>query len=76
MKASKRDIIRRFTHYPPIDDAKRSQHTIVRDACYQLAVTLEETLPEGREKALALTKLEEVMFWANSAVARPPEETA
>jgi hypothetical protein len=27
-------------------------------------------VPEGREKALALTNLEQVMFWANAAIAR------
>jgi hypothetical protein len=27
-------------------------------------------LPEGREKALAVTHLEEVMMWSNAAIAR------
>ena len=31
---------------------------------------VEELCPDGREKALAMTKLEEVMFWGNVALAR------
>jgi hypothetical protein len=31
---------------------------------------LNEKCPESREKSLAITKLEEVAFWANASVAR------
>jgi hypothetical protein len=31
---------------------------------------LVERCPEGRELSLALSNLEEVMFWANAAIAR------
>jgi hypothetical protein len=43
-------------------------------ASRQLADALNESLPEGREKAVVMTKLEEVMFWANAAVARDRTE--
>src|SRR5438128_10206802 len=35
-----------------------------------LAHQLADHLPDGREKAAAITKLEESMFWATAAVAR------
>jgi hypothetical protein len=42
----------------------------VRDECQALAEFMNEVLPEGREKSLVLTKIEETMFWANAAIAR------
>jgi len=63
------EIAHRFRHYTP--DADRALlHTTVRAECSYLGYQLAETLPEGREKSLAVTALEEVMFWANAAIAR------
>jgi hypothetical protein len=64
------DIATRFDFHSATTEEKRNEHTSVRQACRRLADELNERLPEGREKALAITKLEEVMFWANAAVAR------
>jgi hypothetical protein len=63
------DIVRRFTYHAP-DDIDRRDHTEVRNACEDLAHRLNHLLPDGREKSTAITKLEEVMFWANASVAR------
>lgn len=41
--------------------------TEVREACKQLHATL-LTLPDCREKSLAITKLEEVSMWANKGI--------
>ena len=63
------DIDNRFEYHAP-DDDKRVVHEEVRAACLRLATQLNDDLPDGREKSLAITKLEEVMFWANAAIAR------
>jgi len=64
------DIDNRFKFHPPTDAARKSAHETVREMCGTLAHALNEILPEGREKAVAYTKLEEVMFWSNAAIAR------
>lgn len=64
------DIEHRFAFHAATTEEKRDAHTSVRQQCRQLADALNERLPEGREKSLAITKLEEVMFWGNAALAR------
>jgi hypothetical protein len=64
------DIANRFAFHPATTDEKRDAHTSVRQQCRQLADALNAQLPEGREKALAITHLEEVMMWGNAALAR------
>lgn len=64
------DIRDRFTHHPPATQERVWQHETARGVCLTAAGDLDALLPEGREKELALTKLEEAMFWANAAIAR------
>lgn len=64
------DIEHRFAFHAAITEEKKMDHTSVRASCYALAEFLRTKLPEGREKSLAITKLEEVMFWGNAALAR------
>lgn len=59
----------RFAYHRP-DEPKAIKHAAIRGGCANLADFLDEELPVGREKSLALTKLEECMFWANAALAR------
>lgn len=67
------DLKSRFTFHPPSTEQKRRNHEYIRDECHALATTINETVPDGREKSLAITHLEEVMFWANAAIARNPQ---
>lgn len=64
------DIANRFGFHPA-DEVTGPKHDRVRHACADLANVLDELLPDGREKSLAITNLEQTMFWANAAVARP-----
>ncbi|TDZ91159.1 DUF7681 family protein [Mycobacteroides salmoniphilum] len=67
---SSTDIDHRFAFHAATTEEKRAEHGSVREACKELAHKLDRDLPPGREKALAVTKLEEAMFWANAAIAR------
>lgn len=64
------DIEHRFAFHAATTAEKRDEHTSVRQRCRQLADALNDALPDGREKSAAMMRLEEVMFWANAAIAR------
>lgn len=64
------DIAHRFAFHAATTEEKRNAHASVRQQCRQLADFLNDKLPDGREKSLAITHLEEVMFWGNAALAR------
>lgn len=67
------EIDNRFRYHPPPNDGVVRSHEQAREGCRRLAHWFDEELPDGREKALAITKLEEALFWANAAIARNPE---
>lgn len=67
------DLAHRFTHHPPATTERANAHATVRGACAGLAAQIVDQCPPGREQALALTKVEEAMFWANAAFARATE---
>ena len=62
------EIETRFSYHPatdvtgPLHDETRAQHAM-------LARWIENTLPDSREKSLALTALQESMMWTNAAIA-------
>ena len=65
----KTDIDTRFTYHVP--RAKQSElYEEIRNKAHDVAQYANENVPDSREKSLALTKLEEFVFWANAAIAR------
>lgn len=69
------DLIRRFTFHPADTAARVQAHEDIRSMCLELALSLHSVLPAGAEKQAAMFRLEEVMFWANTAIARQPKES-
>lgn len=55
-------------HAPKGDQAQRYEN--IRAMAKHVALNLLELCPEGRELSVAITKLDEVVFWANAAIAR------
>lgn len=63
------ELERRFTYHVP----KEGQPFIcqqIRDEAKKLAYLLTGECPASRELSLAITHLEEVVFWANAAITR------
>lgn len=65
---AKADIENRFKFHPATE-VTGPQHDAVRADFLRLALKLHKALPDGRQKSLALTALEEGMHWANAAIA-------
>jgi len=63
------DLEKRFTYHPPKGDQVQ-RYDVIRKRILELAEFLDAFIPDSREKSLAITKLEEVVMWANAAIAR------
>lgn len=58
-----------FIHHPPVGD-QQERYEQLRQQGKALARLILELTPESREQSLALTNLEQAIFWANSSIAR------
>lgn len=63
------DIDNRFTFHPATDE-QAVTYGGIRSSARTMAHYLNGILPESREKSLAITHLEEVVYWANASIAR------
>jgi hypothetical protein len=59
----------RFTYHAPKEGQSILYETIRAEA-KEFAAFLLINCPDSRELSLALTKIEEAVFWANAAIAR------
>ena len=58
-----------FTYHKPFGN-QPERYQQLRDGGKALAIQIVLQTPPSREQSLALTKLEEAIFWANAAIAR------
>jgi hypothetical protein len=73
MPLSEEEIHNRFGfHKATIEgpEATLPRHAVLREVFLEMAEWLDEKLPDGREKDLALTALEEASMWSHKATAR------
>lgn len=66
------DIENRFTYHRPTE-AQAAKYPVLREKAKELAYLIDELCPNGREKALAMTNLENVIMWANASISREVE---
>lgn len=60
---------RNFTYHVP-KEGQPARYEQIRNEAKRMASLLLVQCPPSRERSLAMTKLEEVVFWANASIAR------
>ncbi len=60
----------RFTYHPPAGHEEVGKYITIREYALSYAELIDESCPDSREKSLAMTRLEEVVMWANASIAR------
>jgi hypothetical protein len=60
-----------FVYHKPVGN-QPERYTSLREAAKAFAHMINNLVPSGREKSLALTKLEECVMHANSGISREP----
>lgn len=69
-------IEHRFKYHPPIEKLHQaSRYQAIRKKCGEVALFVFDETPPSREQSLAITHLEEAVYWANAAIARHEIET-
>jgi hypothetical protein len=63
------DLDTRFTYHQP-KPGQPEKYLRIRSQAKTLASSITVECPDSRERSLALTKLEEVVMWANASIAR------
>lgn len=66
---SSADIENRFTYHAP-KPGQPERYVELRDTAKVLATKIVALTPPSREQSLALTNLEQAIFWANAGIAR------
>lgn len=62
------DIERTFTYHKP-QGTQPIRYEQLRDGAKILALMIDRSCPDSREKSLALTNLQQAVMWANAAIA-------
>lgn len=64
-----KDLDNRFTYHAP-KNGQASRYSGIRNEVMELALYLADMCPPSRELSLAITHLEEAVFWANASISR------
>ena len=66
-----KDLNNRFTYHKPIPEMNQEdRYKEIRAMALRFARYIVTVTPESREQSLAITRLEETVFWSNAAIAR------
>jgi hypothetical protein len=65
----RQELEKRFTYHAPKND-QPERYTTLREFAKTFALAIVKFCPDSRERSLAITKLEEVVFWMTASIAR------
>jgi hypothetical protein len=65
---NKEQIENIFTYHAPTPE-QQVKYKAIRAEAQVLAHLINDSCPESREKSLAITKLQELVMWANASIA-------
>lgn len=65
---TKEQIENIFTYHSPIGNQPQ-RYQAIREVARQLAVVINDSCPESREKSLAITNLQQSVMFANASIA-------
>jgi len=68
-EATKKEIENRFVYHAP-KPGQPERYEKLRECAKDMAYLVNAFCPASREKSMALTKLEEMVMWANASIAR------
>ena len=64
-----KELENRFTYHPPKGD-QTERYEKIRAGALGFAVFLDAMCPDSREKSIVMTKLDELVMFANASIAR------
>lgn len=59
----------RFTYHSP-KEGQPERYVAIRDKARELALLIEMSCPDSRERETAIDRLDECVMWANASIAR------
>lgn len=71
VEAQNPQIEKNFSYHPP-QPGQQEKYESIRAKYKELAYLIEEVCPPSRERAIAMTELEQSHMMANAAIARNP----
>jgi hypothetical protein len=70
---TREEIVELFTHHPPLAD-QVDRYRNIRLYGQELALLIDKSCSDSREKSLAITSVQQAVMWANAAIAIHEEE--
>ena len=62
-------LLNLFRYHPPVDQDQRMRYETIRERGLYFAEYINENVPDGHEKSMAVDRIREAVMWANAGIA-------